>query len=243
VIRPINALARVSIDQVLPDPRNPRKSLPDLDELADSITRYGIRQPLTVQAAGRDYLIVDGHRRRAAALLARLPEVPCIVVSARDAGALLLERLLPALHQRQLNPVEEAQSFQALMTMQSWTVDELAQHLSLSRDTVRLRLALLQLPVEAQQLILTGRLTLDEAADLARQVRTAGAGQTTRRVAPPHFTSAHPLAQQVKAACDAAEHPTRGRINRTGCGACWEDAIRQDAAGDLASARAAARSA
>ena len=227
--RLINALARIPLSQLRPDPRNPRRQLPDLDELARSIAKYGIRTPLLVQAHGPGFLVVDGHRRLAAAARAHLAELPCILITPREGEALLLERLLPALHQRGLDPIEEGMAYRALLRA-GMDVEQIADAVCCSVATVRSRLELCDLPPEAQQLVSGGAIPLGEAQRLARQVRRAGAGETRRASAALHFTSTHPLARHARARCDQAQHPVRGRIGRTACGACWEDAIREDAA-------------
>ena len=72
----------IKVERLLPHPQNPRKDLGDLTELANSIRENGIMQNLTVVPKGHGYhTIIIGHRRHAAAKLAGLKEVPCVVAN------------------------------------------------------------------------------------------------------------------------------------------------------------------
>ena len=77
----MNEIRNIPIDQLHPHPQNPRKDLGDLSELAASIKASGIYQNLTVVPGTYGYTVVIGHRRLAAAKLAGLTELPCIVRS------------------------------------------------------------------------------------------------------------------------------------------------------------------
>lgn len=235
----VGALLLIDVDQVKPNPANVRRrgGLGDLTELAASIRAEGILEPLLVEEAeglgDGTVRIVAGHRRYAAAKTAGLREVPCIVRSAAPQQQLRrtkAQMLIENLHRRGLHPLDEADAYYAL-TQDGMTVPEIAHRTGISAKTIRERLALRDLPDQAQQMVRTGELRLGQANQLARQVRTTRRGTVTTGVptprAPQHFTATHPLGEAAHVACDLAGHPSAGRLGGA-CGACWETAIRDD---------------
>ena len=147
----------IPANEIHPHPDNPRKDLGDLTELADSIKANGILQNLTVvprvvtgEITGRTwqdgYTVVIGHRRLAAAKLAGLKELPCIVsdMGLRDqVRTMLMENIQRA----DLTIYEQAQGFQMMMDMGD-TVEEIARKSGFSQSTVRRRVKLLALDQE-----------------------------------------------------------------------------------------------
>ena len=152
-----NEVVWIEIRELHPHPDNPRKDLGDLTELADSIKANGILQNLTVvprvvtgEITGRTwqdgYTVVIGHRRLAAAKLAGLKELPCIVsdMGLRDqVRTMLMENIQRA----DLTIYEQAQGFQMMMDMGD-TVEEIARKSGFSQSTVRRRVKLLALDQE-----------------------------------------------------------------------------------------------
>jgi len=215
----------IPLEQLHPNPRNVRDDLGNLTELAASIRAVGLLQPLVVtkrQAGG--WLIVDGHRRYQAALVAGANALPC--VARRGDGDDTAVMLAAAMH-KQLGPLEQAAALDRLRR-RGLGVADIANRTGYTQATVRARLDLLALPVEAQRMLEHGQLTVTAATDLARQVRAAGTG--TARAAVKRsawFTKSHPLADAVRAACTHADDRTL--VGGVGCGQCWEDAIRRAA--------------
>ena len=126
------------ISQVESCSSQPRKHFDpeSLQELADSITEHGIIQPLTVRRlASGYYQIIAGERRWRAARLAGLTEVPVIVMEADDRKAAELA-MIENLQREDLNPMEEAAGFQALIESYHMTQDEAAQRVGKSRSAV-----------------------------------------------------------------------------------------------------------
>jgi ParB family chromosome partitioning protein len=156
---------RVPISLIRPSTLQPRKEFPadSLRELADSIKAQGILQPLIVRRRGTEaYELIAGERRWRAAQMLGLTEVPAIVREADD--RVVLEMLLIENLQREnLNPIEEAQGYQQLLTQFQLTQEEAAEKVGKSRAVVANALRLLKLPAEVQLHIRTGRLSVGHA--------------------------------------------------------------------------------
>ena len=220
-------LPQIPIERIYPNPRNVRLDLGDVSELAASIRAHGLLQPLVVQQTPKGWLILDGHRRYAAALLAGAQALPCIGVRASDEDHQDTVMLAAAMH-KGLTPLEQAKAFRRLRE-RGLTVSQISKRTGYTPRTVGARLSLLSLPPEAQEMVADKTLTVAAATDLARQVKAEGRGETrvptVQREA--HFTAAHPLAGVVRQACSHLD--TRQRVG-VACGQCWEHAIREDEA-------------
>lgn len=168
------------ISQVESCAAQPRKQFdPDaLADLADSIREHGIIQPLTVRKLQSGYYqIIAGERRWRAARLAGLTEVPVIVMEADDRKAAELA-MIENLQREDLNPMEEAAGFQALIESYHMTQDEAAQRVGKSRSAVTNALRLLALSPEVRHLVEIGQLSAGHARALvplspALQLRAA----------------------------------------------------------------------
>jgi ParB family chromosome partitioning protein len=140
----------VPIDQIEPDPGQPRTDhgAESLAALADSLTEYGVLQPLLVrEGAERDdgqvrYIIIAGGRRYAAALLAGLPRLP-VVVKDTEGAALRLTQLVENIQRQDLAPLEEARAFKELMDAEGLSAEQLGTRLHISGQKVRDRLLVL----------------------------------------------------------------------------------------------------
>jgi ParB/RepB/Spo0J family partition protein len=145
-----------------PAPDNVRRSLGKLDELTRSIKGVGIVEPLIVTTHDSlpdgEYLIVAGHRRHAAAIAAEVEHVPVIVRTFTEAER-VATAIVENVHRDALNPIEEATAYLRLCEL-DFTVRRLARTVGRSEKHVRSRLALLELPDRAHDLIEAGRLTL-----------------------------------------------------------------------------------
>ncbi len=156
------AITLIEPARLHPAPDNVRRSLGKLDELTRSIKGVGIVEPLLVTTHDSlpkgDYLIVAGHRRHAAAVAAEVVHVPVIVRTFTDA-ARVATAIVENVHRDALNPIEEATAYLRLCEL-DFTVRRLARTVGRSEKHVRSRLALLELPDRAHELIEAGRLTL-----------------------------------------------------------------------------------
>lgn len=150
------------LDALVANPAQPRRafSAQALEELAESIRRQGIIQPLLVRPleGGERFQIVAGERRWRAAAKAGLAEVPVYVREMSEQEA-MAAALIENLQREDLNPVEEAQALQALRETLGLTQDELAARLGKSRPAVANALRLLQLGETALDDLREGRIT------------------------------------------------------------------------------------
>lgn len=166
-------IVQIPLDMLEPHPDNPRKDLGDLTELADSIKANGIMQNLTVVASPdpNKYRVVIGHRRMAAANLAGLTELPC-VVSDMDHKEQVATMLAENMQRSDLTVYEQAWGFQQ-MTLLGCSVDEISSKSGFSQSTVRRRLKMAELDqktlkdVSERQLSLADFDRLAEIEDIA----------------------------------------------------------------------------
>jgi ParB family chromosome partitioning protein len=164
---------RAPIENLKANPRNPRRAFSDaeLDELAASIRERGIIQPIVVrQIAGENdgYEIIAGERRWRAAQRAGLHEVPVAVIDANDAQSLEYA-IIENVQRADLNPIEEANGYLALMDDFNRTQDDVAQIVGKSRPHVANTLRLLKLSESVKQLVRSGKLSAGHARLLVGQ--------------------------------------------------------------------------
>ena len=151
--------------QIQPGLDQPRKHFDQdsLAELADSIREHGILQPLTVRRLSSGYYqIIAGERRWRAAKLAGLTEVPALIIEADDRKVMELA-LIENLQREDLNPVEEALGYEALIREYGLTQDGVARRMGKSRPAVANALRLLTLPPKARALLEEGKLSAGHA--------------------------------------------------------------------------------
>jgi ParB family chromosome partitioning protein len=135
------------VEQIRPNPEQPRKALGDLRELSDSIRQKGVLEPLLVRFVPREdcYYIISGERRYHAARAAGLREVPCIEKSADDAETLEIS-LIENIQRKDLTPFEEADGLQRLAEQFDYSHEELAKKLGKARSSVSETLSLRNIP-------------------------------------------------------------------------------------------------
>ena len=136
----------IPINAVRPNPQQPRRSFDEtaLRELADSISAYGILQPLTVRDRGGVYELVAGERRLRAARIAGLREVPCLIAEVGEKDAALLA-LIENLQRRDLDYMEEAAAIARLIRRYGLSQQQAAEKLGKSQPTIANKLRLLRL--------------------------------------------------------------------------------------------------
>ena len=162
---------RAPIENLRPNPRNPRRMFTDaeLGELSDSIRERGIIQPIVVRALqGDNFEIIAGERRWRAAQRAGLHDVPVAVIEANDAQALEFA-IIENVQRTDLNPIEEASGYLALMDDFNRTQDEVAQIVGKSRPHVANTLRLLKLSEPVKQLVRSGKISAGHARLLLGQ--------------------------------------------------------------------------
>jgi len=218
------------VDSIKPSRDNVRKDLGDLTELAASIRIYGLLQPIIVTPTPGGYQLVDGERRYRAARMAHVPALPALITPPQGRQQTMAVMLAAAMH-KALAPIEQANAFHALRQAGA-TVAEVSVQTGYSAATIRGRLLLLALPVEAQDMVTNKTMTIFAATTLAKQVKETRSGTAT--TAPLRSAWLRPHHRLGGAAGDACDHQdTRVIIGQVACGQCWEDTIRADERGHL----------
>ena len=169
-----NRLVYIPVDRLVPHPDNPRKDLGDLTELAASIKENGVFQNLTVVPEVEDrFTVIIGHRRLAAAKLAGLTELPCVIAEMtpkEQVQTMLMENM----QRSDLTVYEQAQGFQMMLDLGA-SVEEIAEKSGFSEKTVRRRVKLLELDQEkfrkadARGATLSDYMELDKIEDPVRK--------------------------------------------------------------------------
>ena len=158
-------VSTLPLREIEPDKDQPRKDFDEqaLSELADSIARHGLLQPIAVRAAaGGAYKIIAGERRWRAARLAGLSEVPVVIKDVTDAEAMELA-LIENLQREDLDPVEEAMGYRQLMERCELTQEQTAQNIGKSRSAIANSLRLLNLPDDVLAFLKEGKLSTGHA--------------------------------------------------------------------------------
>ncbi len=184
-----DGLQRIPVAQITPNPYQPRKefSADDLAELEASLRTNGLLQPVTVRSAphGHGYELIAGERRLRAATKLGWTEIPAIVREIDDRTLLTLA-LVENLQRTDLNPIEEADGYQRLITEFTLTQQQVAEIVGKNRTTVANLLRILNLPPSGRKILQDGHITLGharallaipdehEAATLAREIVAQG---------------------------------------------------------------------
>jgi ParB family chromosome partitioning protein len=165
-------LREVAVDDVVPNPKQPRQVFDEesLEELSHSVREFGLLQPIVVReiadsSGGPGYELIMGERRLRAARAAGLDTVPAIVRDTTD-DAMLRDALLENIHRVQLNPLEEAAAYQQLLEEFGATHEELASKIGRSRSQVTNTIRLMKLPVKVQMRVAAGVISAGHARAL-----------------------------------------------------------------------------
>jgi len=162
---------RAPIESLRANPRNPRRTFTEADlvELSESIKERGIIQPIVVREAGDGaYEIIAGERRWRAAQRAGLHDVPIAIVDATDVQSLEFA-IIENVQRADLNPIEEAAGYLALIEQCNHTQDQVAQIVGKSRPYVANLLRLLKLSEPVKELVRKGQLSAGHARVLVGQ--------------------------------------------------------------------------
>jgi ParB family chromosome partitioning protein len=141
----------LAIDQIDPNPDQPRQAMGDLSELMASIAEKGVIEPIVVRVRGGRYQIIAGERRYQAAVQVGLKELP-VVVRDVDDGEVIELALVENLQRKDLTPFEEADALHALAGRGNLTHEDLAKRLGKSRTAITESLALHKMPAEVKHL-------------------------------------------------------------------------------------------
>ncbi|MBK8090611.1 MAG: ParB/RepB/Spo0J family partition protein [Verrucomicrobiaceae bacterium] len=161
---PGDVVQRVSLDQIVPSPLQPRKEFQpeQLTELMESIREHGIIQPLIVRRVAGKLELIAGERRFRASRELGLKEVPVITREASDKDVLEMA-LIENLQREGLNPIEEAQAYARLSKDFNMKQEDIAQRVGKNRATVANAIRLLDLPTSVQEMLSSTIITTGHA--------------------------------------------------------------------------------
>jgi ParB family chromosome partitioning protein len=161
-------LREIDIERILPNALQPRKSFDEesLNDLANSIRAHGVVQPIVVRPLEDGFFqLIAGERRWRASQRAGLTRVPAVVRESGEHAALEIA-LIENLQREDLNPIEEAQAYDRLISDFGLTQEEVARRVGKNRTTIANMLRLLRLPPEVQQSLRENKLTTGHAKAL-----------------------------------------------------------------------------
>lgn len=153
-------VVEIDVNSIEPNKNQPRKYFDDeaLRELADSLSEFGVIQPIIVKQEDGYYSIVAGERRWRAARLAGLRAVPAIVKDYAEVDMLQIA-LIENIQRQDLNPIEEAMCYKRLVDEYFFTQEDIAAKLGKSRNSISYAMSLLNLDERVQNFIAEGKLT------------------------------------------------------------------------------------
>lgn len=233
-------------DHLEPNPDNPRSDPGDIEGLAQSIRKLGLKQPLLVTPVpGRDgYFWIEEGWRRWLAMRDWSTAIPCVVYPPLPGENTSVRNLFTALvtdaHRKGLNQIERAHGFGRLRDEFGLTATEIAGQVGLSVSTVTNSLMLLELDPRTQKLVADKIVSPTDVTRMIRDYRAKQrkkAGQKPKAPVwePDWFTARHPVARTAVSLCNSRQHNARRRIGRAknggfpgACGECWQNAVEKD---------------
>lgn len=243
------SLQRIQLDRLVAHDRNRELNQERVDTIANSIKQAGLLTPLIVTEHLTEYnrfLLLDGHHRAAAAKQLGMSQVLCVVRHGldEDTDEQLIIMLIGNCQRQEMSAMDRAELF-GVLRRGGMTHEQIAARAGFSSGWVSESLSLLELDAETQDRVRTGEVGVGTAKAAVRQVRRAAQAGVAIGDAPKakprrvtveaaHFTSKHPLADEVRGACQhtsASAGPARPLVGGLGCGQCWEMAIRRDEIG------------
>ena len=161
------AVLELDLDMIEPNRKQPRKYFDEtaLEELAASLKAYGMIQPIVVKKSGEYYEIIAGERRWRAAKIAGLTKVP-VVIKKWEEGEAFEAALVENLQREDLNPMEEAESYQRLQEEFGLSQEKIAEKVGKSRSAITNSLRLLQLDSRVRTLVVENKVTAGHARTL-----------------------------------------------------------------------------
>ncbi|MBQ9833768.1 MAG: ParB/RepB/Spo0J family partition protein [Bacilli bacterium] len=159
----------IELSKIISNPYQPRKVFDEvaLEELAASIKEYGIVQPIIVKKSVSGYELVAGERRTKAARLAGLKTIPAIIKDFNDQEMMEIA-LIENIQRENLNPIEEAISYENIIKLRGYTQEEFAKKFGKSRSHVTNLLGLLSLPEKVKDMVAKKQLTMGHARALSK---------------------------------------------------------------------------
>ena len=195
----------LAIDQIDPNPDQPRQAMGDLSELMASIAEKGVIEPIVVRVRSGRYQIIAGERRYQAAVQVGLKDLPVVVRDVDDAEVIELA-LVENLQRKDLTAFEEADALHALASKGGLTHEDLAKRLGKSRTAISESLAIHKMPAEVQHLC---RLADISSKSLLLQI--VRVGDTSKMIALVEKITRDGDATRERLRKEAAAKPRRGR--------------------------------
>ncbi len=197
----VNKISHIPVQQIEPNPNQPRKVFNEerLNELAESIRIHGVVTPITVRqtdAIGSRYQIIAGERRWRAARIAKLEEIPAMVLDANESEVMEIS-LIENLQREDLNPIEEAEGYELLMRQFGLTQEEVSKRVVKSRSAIANSLRLLGLPEEIQAMVTDGMLTGGHARAVLSVADESRRMEAARRMSKLNVRQAEALAKKM----------------------------------------------
>lgn len=217
------AADEISVELIERNPFQPRREFDpaSIEELANSIRKHGVLQPLLVRANGDGYQLVAGERRWRAARQIGLENIPCRVVELED-SQVCEAAIEENLKRQDLNVLEKADAFREYLERFGGTVEELSNRLSMNRSTVSNMLRLLELPDHVQDAVRQDRISAgharallplpaDAQQELTRQIEEQSLSvrrteQAVRRILKSGLNSAQPGSTQTPETPELTSH-------------------------------------
>lgn len=168
IIDPESKIWKIAIDKLVPGVYQPRKNFEKepLQQLAESIQQNGLIQPITVRKrSSGGFEIIAGERRWRACQIAGLHEVPAIIKNINDKEALQIA-IIENVQREDLDPIEEAEGYQRLMTEFGYSQQEISEKVGKERSTVANALRLIGLPLEIKEMIANKQISVGHAKAL-----------------------------------------------------------------------------
>jgi len=181
---------QIDLDDIEPNPFQPRTDFSDdqLDELTLSIKEKGVIQPIAVSRVGQKYQLIAGERRWRATRRAGFKTIPAIVHQIESKQELIELSLIENVQRDNLNPIEEAEGYRALIDTCFLTQDEVARKVGRDRSTVANMVRLLRLPGEIQEHLRKEELQMGHARALLAVEEDADRIRLARRAVAEHLT-------------------------------------------------------
>ena len=160
-------VVQLYLDDIIPNRFQPREIFDEkaLKELAVSIKEHGVIQPIIVRSVNGKYEIIAGERRYKASALAGMTKIPAIIRDLDDKESSKVA-LLENLQRKNLNPIEEARTYQKILEIDEMTQEELAKTMGKSQSAVANKIRLLSLPEEIQEALLKEQISERHARTL-----------------------------------------------------------------------------
>lgn len=166
----LQSITKIPVHMIKPNPHQPRRIFDEdsINELSESIKKYGVIQPITVrQLAENRYELIAGERRLRACKKSGLLKIPAIIVDMNDNDCAVVA-LIENLQRENLSFMEEAEAYRNLLSNHGFTQDELAVRLGKNQSSVANKVRLLKLPLVVREIIKDNNLTERHARTLLR---------------------------------------------------------------------------